>query len=106
MPVVDVVLPSHEQEVYPTISLDENCREFEFQRDRNFYVNLRQNYWALKLKFIRGRSYEAYKTKKHTKEQKEEAKADEEATAKEEQDAPDPIVTYVKKHLAVNFFQC
>ena len=41
VPVVDDVLSSHEQEIYPTTSLNENCIEFEFQTDRNNYVNLR-----------------------------------------------------------------
>ena len=35
VPVVDDVLSSHEQEVYPTTSFDENCIEFEFQTDWN-----------------------------------------------------------------------
>ena len=35
LPVVDDVLSSHEQEIYPTTSLDENCIQFEFQTDRN-----------------------------------------------------------------------
>ena len=39
VPIVDDVLSSHEQEDYPTTSLDENCREFEFQTDRNYYVD-------------------------------------------------------------------
>ena len=56
--VVDDVLSSHEQEIYPTTSLDENCIEFEFQTDRNYYVNLRQTYLVLKLKLVRGRGYE------------------------------------------------
>ena len=30
VPIVDDVLSSHEQEIYPTTSLDENCIEFEF----------------------------------------------------------------------------
>ena len=34
VPVVDDVLSSHEQEIYPTTSLDEHCIEFEFQTDR------------------------------------------------------------------------
>ena len=55
IPVVDDVLLSHEQEIYPTATLDENCIEFEFQTDRNFYVELRQTYLALKLTFVRGR---------------------------------------------------
>ena len=36
VPVVDDVLSSHEQEIYPTTSLDENCIEVEFQTDRNY----------------------------------------------------------------------
>ena len=43
VPNVDDVLSSHEQEIYPTTSLDENCIEFEFQTDRNYYVDLRRN---------------------------------------------------------------
>ena len=50
--VVDDVLSSHEEEIYPTTSLDENCIEFEFQTDRNYYVDLRQTYLALKLKLV------------------------------------------------------
>ena len=30
VPVVDDVLSSHEQQIYPTMSLDENSIEFEF----------------------------------------------------------------------------
>ena len=44
VPVVDNVLSSHEQEIYPTTSIVENYIEFEFQTDRNFYVDLRQTY--------------------------------------------------------------
>ena len=74
IPVVDDVLSSHEQEIYPTTSLDENCIEFEFQTDRNYYVDLRQTYLALKFKLVRGRGYETYKTKEVKKEHKEETK--------------------------------
>ena len=58
VPVVDDVLSSHEQEIYPTTSLDENCMEFELQTDRNSFVYLRQTYLALKLKLVRGRGYQ------------------------------------------------
>ena len=81
VPAVDDVLSSHEQEIYPTTSLDENCLEFEFQTDRNFYVDLRQTYLALKLKLVMGRGYKTYNTKEVKKEHKEEAKAEEEETA-------------------------
>ena len=56
--VVDDVLSSREQEIYPTTSLDENRIEIEFQTDRNYYIDLRQTYLALKLKLVKGRGYE------------------------------------------------
>ena len=46
--VVDHVLSSHEQETYPTTSLNENSIEFEFQTDRNVYVHLQQVHLVLK----------------------------------------------------------
>ena len=55
VPIADDVLSSYEQENYPTTSLDENCIEFDFQTDRNNYVDLRQSFLALKLKFVKGR---------------------------------------------------
>ena len=93
VPVVDDVSSSHEQKIYPNTSLDENCIEFEFQTDRNYHVDLRQTYLALKLKLVRGRGYEAYNTKEVRKQNKEEAKTEEEETA--EEDNPVPPVTHV-----------
>ena len=60
---VDHALPSHEQEFYPTTSLDVNCIEFEVQTNRNYNVDLRLRYLALKLRFDEGRGYETYNTK-------------------------------------------
>ena len=75
----------------------ENCIEFEFQTDRNYYNDFRQTYLALKLKFVRGRGYETYNTKEVKKEHKEEAKAGEEETV--EEDVPFPLVTHVNNIL-------
>ena len=97
IPVVDDVLSSNEQEIYPTTSLDENCIEFEFQTDRKYYVDLRQTYLAWKLELIRGRGYETYKIKEVKEEHKEEAKAEEDETA--EEDASIPLVTHVNNIL-------
>ena len=97
VPVVDNVLSSHEQKIYPTNSLDENSIAFEFQMDRNYYVGLRQTYLALKLKLVRGCGYETYSTKELKKKQKEAAKAEEEETAEEE--APVLLVTHVNNIL-------
>ena len=96
IPIVDDVLSSHEQEIYPTTSLDEICIEFEFQTDRNNYVDLRQTYLALKLKLVKGRGYETYNTKEVKKEHKGEAKTEEEETVEEE---PVPLVTHVNNIL-------
>ena len=107
VPVVDNVLLSHEQDFYPKTSLDENCIVFEFQTDRNYYVDLRQMYLALKLKFGKGCAYETYNTKEaNRKEHIEEAKADKEATAAEEQEVPVPPVTHVNNIFRSIFSRC
>ena len=71
VPVVDNALSSHEQEFYPTSSLEENSLEFEFQTDRNIYVDLRQTYLALKIKLVKGRGFDTYKTTEKKKEHNE-----------------------------------
>ena len=68
---MDDVFSSHEQEIYPTTSLAENSIEFEFQTDRNVYVDLRQTYLAMKNKLGKGRGFDTYKTTEKKKEQKE-----------------------------------
>ena len=71
--VVDIVLSSHEQENYPTTYLDQNSTGFEFQTDRNVYVDLQQTYLALKIKLVKGREFDTYKTTEKEKEHKEDA---------------------------------
>ena len=73
VPIVDNVLSSHEQEVYPTPSLDENCIEFEFHTDWNYYVDLRQSFSALKPKFVKGSGYDTYESQEKKKEHKDES---------------------------------
>ena len=68
VPIVDDVLSSHEQEIYPTTSLDANCIEFEFHTDRNSYVDLRRFFLALKLNFVKGLGYDTYESKEKKKE--------------------------------------
>ena len=71
--VVDDVFSSQEQKIYTTTSLDENSIEFEFQTDRNVYVDLRQTYLALKIKLVKGRGFDTYKTIEKKKGHKEDA---------------------------------
>ena len=95
--MVDDVLSSNEQEIYPNTSLGGNCIEFEFQKNRNYYVDLRQPYLDLKLKLVRCSGYETYNTKEVKKEHKDEAKEEEEETV--EEDAPVPPVTHLNNIL-------
>ena len=67
VPAVDYVLLFRERNICPTISLDGNCIEFELQTDRNYYVDWRQTYLAVKLNFVKGRSNEPYIIKEVTK---------------------------------------
>ena len=94
VPVVDNVLFSHEHEKYPTTSLHENCKQFEFQTNRNYSFDLRQTNLALKLKFVMGPSYETCNTKQLRKVHEEDANLDVET--EEEQEVPVPLVTHVK----------
>ena len=96
VPIVDDVLSSHEQEIYPTTPLDENCIEFEFQTDRNYYVDLRQSFLALKLKFVEGRGYDAYENKEKKKEYKDESVNFTE-TGSDDEEEESARVTYVSK---------
>ena len=73
VPVVEDVLSSHEREIYPTTSLDQNSIEFEFQTDRNVYVDLRQTDLALKIKLLKRRGFDTYKTTEKKKEHKDDA---------------------------------
>ena len=67
VPVGDNVLSSHGEEIYPTTSIDENCIEFYFQTNRNYYVDFRQTRLAIKLKFVDVRVYETYNTNEKKK---------------------------------------
>ena len=95
VPVVDDVLSSHEQ-IYRTTSLDENSIEFEFQTDRNYYVDLRQSYLALKVKLVKACGYDTHKSKEAKKEHKNEEQPTEAAANDEEDDSNSvPLLTYV-----------
>ena len=99
VPIVDDVLSSHEQEIYLTTSLDENCIECEFQTDRNYYVDLRQSFLALKLKFVKRRCFDTYESKKKKKEHKDESVVFTETGGEEEEQEEVARVTYVNNIL-------
>ena len=102
VPFVDDVLSSYEQEIYPTSSLVENCVEFEFQMDQNFYVDLRQSFLALKLKFVKGCGYDTYESKEKKKEHKDDSVVFTE-TGIEDNEEEVARVTYVNNIMHSNF---
>ena len=95
VPMVDDVLSSHEQEIYPTTSLDKNCIEFEFQTDRNYYVDLRQSFLALKFKIVKRRGYDKYESKEKKKEHKDESVVFTETGTDDEEKEEVPRISYV-----------
>ena len=95
VPFDDDVLSLHEHEIYPTTSRDENCVEFEFQTDRNFYVDLRQSFLPLKLKFVKGRGYDTYESKEKKKEHKDESVVFTETGTDDKEEEEVARVTYV-----------
>ena len=106
VPVVEDVFLSHEQKIYPTLALDENCMEFKLQTDRSYYVGSSWTYLALKLKFVKGRGNENYNIKELKKEQKEEAKADVEAAVADENEEVCFSRYWCKQHFAFHFYRC
>ena len=97
VPIVNNVSSSHEQEIYPSTSVDENCIEFEFQTERNYCVDLRQSFLALKLKFDKGRDYDTYESKEKKKEYKDESVVFTETSDDEEEKVA--RVTYVNNKM-------
>ena len=41
VPVLETIISSYPQEVFPSTSLDESSIEFEFETDRNLYLDMR-----------------------------------------------------------------
>ena len=72
VPNVDNVLSlNHENGIYPTTSVGKNCIEFEFQTDRNYYIDLRKSFLAMKLKFVKVRGYDTYESEEKKMEHKD-----------------------------------
>ena len=97
VPVVDDVLSSHEQQIYPTTSLDENSIEFEFQTDRNNYIDLRQTYLSLVLKLVKHRGFDTYETTEVVKEHKDDTETTEDSDEDSDDESVEPVmpVTHV-----------
>ena len=64
VPVLEAIISSYIQEVFPSTSLAESSIEFEFETDCNLYLDMRDTHLSLKLQLFKGRLFEAFKKKK------------------------------------------
>ena len=49
VPVLETIISSYTQEVFPSTSLDESSIEFQFETDRILYLDMRDNHLSLTL---------------------------------------------------------
>ena len=64
VPVLETIMSSYTQEVFPSTSLDESSIEFEFETDRNLYLDMRDTHLSLKLQLFKGRLFDDFKKAK------------------------------------------
>ena len=83
VPVLETIVSSYTHEVFPSTSLDESSIEFEFETDRNLYLDMRGTHLSLKLQLFKERLFDAFKKEKA------------EHKAKLEQDSDEELQTYL-----------
>ena len=97
VPVLETIMSSYTQKVFPSNSLDESSIEFEFETDRNIYLDMRDTHLSLKLQLFKGRLFDAFKKEKAERKAKSEEDSDEE---------PQTYLTYVNNLLHSLFSNC
>ena len=91
------IISSYIQEVFPSTSLDESSIEFEFETDRNLYLEIRDTHLSLKLQLFKEKLFEAFKNEKAENKAKSEQDSDEE---------PQTCLTYVNNLQHSLFSNC
>ena len=97
VPVLETIMSSYAQEVFPSTSLDESSFEFEFEKDRNLYLYMRDSHLSFKLQLFNERLFDAFKREKVEHKAKSADDADEE---------PESYLTYVSNLLNSLFSNC
>ena len=77
--VLETIMSSYTQEVFPSTSLDESSLEFEFETDRNVYYDMRDTLLSLKLQLFKERLFDAFKKEQAEPKAKSENDSDEES---------------------------
>ena len=97
VPVLETVISSYTQEIFPSTSSDENSIEFEFETDRNLHLDMQDNHIRLKLHLFKGRLFDVFEKEKAEHKAKSEEDSDEE---------PYSYLTYVNNLLNSLFSKC
>ena len=97
VPVLETIMSSYTQKVFPSTSLDESSIEFEVETDRNLYLDMRDTHLSLKLQLFKGRLFDAFKKEKAEHKPKTEDDSDEE---------PQTFLTNVNNLLYSLFSNC
>ena len=64
VPVLETIMSSYTQKVFPTTSMDESSIEFEFETDRNLYLDMRDTHLRLKLQLFKRRLFDVFQKRK------------------------------------------
>ena len=64
VPVLEIMISSYTQEVYPSTSPDESGIGFQLETERNLDLNMRDTHVSLKLQLFKGRLFDAFKKEK------------------------------------------
>ena len=72
--------------------MDENSIEFEFQTDRNNYIDLRQTYLSLVLKLVKHRGFDTYETTEVVKEHKDDTETTEDSDEDSDDESVEPVI--------------
>ena len=72
-------MSSYTQDVFPCTSMDESSIEFEFETDRNLFLDLRDTHISLKLQLFKGRLFDPFRKIKAESKAKSEEDSDEES---------------------------
>ena len=97
VPVLETIISSYTQEVFPSTSLDESSIEFKIETDCNLYLDMRDTHLSLQLQLFKERLFEGFKKERAEQRAKSEEDSDEE---------PQTYLTYVSNLLHSLFSNC
>ena len=97
VPVLEIFISSYTQKLFPSTSIDEISIEFEFEMDRNLYLDMRDTHLSLKLQLFKRRLFDTFKKEKAEHKAKSEEDSDEE---------PQTYLAYVSNLLHSLFSNC